>query len=142
MSDRFYTTLEVRGPNAVSAEKTAIEVLKAIKRDDSRGKWFDKNSPHNPEPHFFDHDSGNAAIVALKSLSLQFPSETFFLHVDGGVGEGVQGDVDISNGVVKDGRSVEYAYGLPEPQDFPLDPAGLEAEREEKESYGEVFDPS
>lgn len=107
MSNRFYTTLHVSGPNAATAEKAAIEALKAIKEEEYRGCWIDKDLVEMWEqestaaekqaaleeieaygPHYFDHDSGEGAVQTVAKLSRQFPTETFCLNVDGSYGEG------------------------------------------------------
>jgi len=64
-------------------------------------------------PHFFDHCSGDAAIYTVAIVSHNYPSETFELSVDGGMAEGIQGPVYITNGKVRDGRSSFISYGEP-----------------------------
>jgi hypothetical protein len=54
------------------------------------------------EPHFFDHCSGQAAVETVAVVSRQFPTEIFKLLVDGGMAEGQQGIVYITNGNVRD----------------------------------------
>jgi len=167
MSDRFYTTLDVSGPNAVAAEKAAIEALKNLSKDDqpyrwshettkaeqeaeweqwARGFYYDADTvreweqsgvitPEKAEecrrasPHFFDHNSGDAAIVTVAKMSRNFPNETYELYVNGGCAEGVQGLVTIRNGFVLDGRCEEIAYGDPSPYgDCPTVMAYLDAD--------------
>jgi hypothetical protein len=127
MSERFYTTLHISGPNAATAEKAAIEALKRIKHEEHRACWIDKDvveqwefeTPEQKQealeecgyPHFFDHASGELAVQTVGALSRQYPTETFTLHVDGGMAEGQQGAVFITNGKVRDGRSGFISYG-------------------------------
>lgn len=62
-------------------------------------------------PHFFDHCSGQAAIDTVGKVSRDFPTDTFTLFVDGSMAEGQQGPVYITDGKVRDGRSVFVSYG-------------------------------
>jgi hypothetical protein len=130
MSNKFYTYLTVSGPNAATAEKAAIEALKAIKPGEYyRACWIDADTVEKlmwniekPTPqekqatlerlggpcYFdqgFDHASGEGAIKTVAQVSHKYPSETFMLSVTGDFAEGIQGRVFIEAGQVTDERT-------------------------------------
>jgi hypothetical protein len=111
MSDRFYSTLKVSGPNTGAAEHAAIEALKAIDYETCRACWVPADEEMGP--CFFDHDSGQSAVFALIDVAKKFPTEKFVLSVVGGYGEGFQGPFTIADGgaTLIDGRSEEIASG-------------------------------
>jgi hypothetical protein len=45
MSERFYTTLTVSGPDAVTAKKVAIQALKDLSKDDKPMRWSNELTP-------------------------------------------------------------------------------------------------
>lgn len=106
MSDRFYTTFTVSGPDAATAEKAAIEALK----QDEYGSWIEATDKY-PAHFCTANDSGDVTIDAVATLSRQYPTEIFTLDVAGDYGAGVQGPVIINNGKVRDGRNESPAYG-------------------------------
>lgn len=121
MSNRFYSTLKVSGPNKGAAYSAAIEALKAIDYDTYRACWVPAEEEMGP--CFFDHDSGQSAIFALIDLAKKFPTEKFVFSVVGGYGEGFQGPFTIADGgaTLIDGRSEEIASGDRRPQDIFLE---------------------
>ncbi len=104
MSDRNYTSIKVSGPNAAVAEEAAKNFLRAD------GGWWERRDC------FFDHNSGDTAITTIAQVSREFPTETFSLFVNGGMAEGRQGPVEITNGKVADGRSAQLAHAHPTPE--------------------------
>ncbi len=120
MSERFYTTVKVSGPNADAAAKSAMEAFIVHNGknpvDDGegfvRGWWVDGDDPFAP-CYYSTYDSGDGAIVIVTGVSRKSPEATFHLCVNGSFGEGVQGPVLIQNGSVTDGRTEECSYGGP-----------------------------
>lgn len=75
------------------------------------GWWFDELNGQAHHQGFFDHWSGEEAVLAIASLSYECPDETFYLDVVGEMAEGIQGEVEICNGTVRDGRSEAESFG-------------------------------
>jgi hypothetical protein len=111
MGDRFYTTVEVSGPNADAAAKSAMEAF-IVHDSVERGSWVDGDDPFAP-CYYSKGDSGDGAIVIVTEVSRKSPEATFHLYVNGSCGEGVQGPVLIQNGSVTDGRTEECSDGGP-----------------------------
>jgi len=114
MSERFGTYVGVSGPNAVVAKQAVIETLRSISSEKYHGRWTEENDASRFANSYFDHDSGQIAVLTVGWLSRQFPTEAFVLEVVGGCGEGCQGPVFINNGRIRDGRSVAESYGSDE----------------------------
>src|SRR2546425_12404479 len=113
MSDRFYTTVKVSGPNADAAAKSAMEaILEQPNRGHWGGSWVDGDDSYCG-PEYVDHDSGQGVVIIATEVSRKFPTETFHLFVNGDYGAGVQGPVRVQNGAVTDGRTEECSYGGP-----------------------------
>jgi hypothetical protein len=118
MSERFQTYLTVSGPDAAAAQEAAIDAIKnASTLDNHWGgcwvetKYFNDGIVKEESKYYFDHDSGQGAVIIVTEVSRRFPSETFHLRVDGSFGEGAQGTVEIQNGNVADRRSEAISYG-------------------------------
>ena len=111
MSDRNYTYIrEVVGPNAIAAEQAAITALRDLSKDEGgwdsyHGAWDDDKK------EYFDHNSGQGAVVTVALASQQFPSETFHLFVNGGMAENYQGPVLITCAKASRGNGSVGAYG-------------------------------